>query len=385
MGYKVLKHESHQSYGIMTTDQKSRTFYLINSYSSGGAERGILSLLNMGFFDDTELHLFAIHKGTGLLYDELKTHPKVKSISYCSKTDNLTPLAMIKCFFTLFCKIITLRPKRLILSLVQSNLIGYTLAVLFPRLIVTTFLHNTRFSKKIYKKLLSLFAWRVDVFFYDTLETATVMKKFYGERKKQKWYYIPLVSIDSPKTKSHYGLSEPCEIMSVGRLEGQKNYEEAIKAIALLKKKNIAVHYSIAGIGGLEDDLRETINTLDLHDNVTLLGYVGAWHERVLSCDIYLMASAYEGLSIVTIEAMGLGMPIVATDVGGVTEYGQDDINMIKADSPKAEAIASALEYLIADKALRQKIARNAIKTSKELFSQEVVASQLDWVREEYF
>lgn len=366
----------------MNSINKPTTLYLINSYASGGAENGILALLESGFFDNTKLHLMAIHKGSGNLFETLKQNPKIHSVSYCVDSENLTPLAMIICTLSLFIRVINMSPSYLMLSLVQANLIGYFVALFFPKLKVITFLHNTRFSKEIYRKLTRLFSRRVDFYFYDTFQTANVMQSLYTASNKENWFYVPLVYVDSREIKNQYAINGTCKIISVGRLNRQKNYEQAIRAIELLKQQGFDVRYDIAGIGDLQSELQLLVEELGLQQQVRFLGYVHNWQQQVTQYDLYLMCSSYEGLSIVTIEAMAKAMPIVATDVGGIREYGVSEVNMLKTRTDKSADIATVLARLIRDMSQRQHLGQSAHETSYAQFSRDKVFSQLSMVKQ---
>jgi len=366
-------------------DKKQKIIYLINSFSSGGAERGILSLINNGLFDDLELELIAIHKGTGPLFDELKAAKFDGSIHYCSDSDKLTVVSMVKAFLYLFVRLIKSRPEFLMLSLTQSNLIGRTVAIVFPKLTAITFLHSAGISKKIYKTLLYVLSWRVDACLYDTAQTEKSMHRFFIKGKKRKWHFAPLVSIKNQYLKTDYTLHNPIEIFSAGRLHKVKNYEEAIKAIAILKQHGHKIRYNIAGIGDEENNLKSLARKLSLEKEINFMGFVSNWQEKLNDMDAFLMASIYEGLSIVTIEAMASAMPVVATDVGGITEYGKDAENMIKAKSTNAEDIAAAIEMLIKNKAFRKQISRSAAEDANQLFGEEAVREQLDIIKADVF
>lgn len=361
-----------------------RTLYLINSFSSGGAELGIVTLLDKGFFDNTELHLRAIHKGTGTLHKQLQAHPNVKSLRYYSQGPKLTILAMIKALFLCFHDIIRLRPAYLLLSLVQANLVGYVCALFFPRLKIITFFHNVNYSKKIYGTLIKRFFFRVNIVLYDTLQTARKMEELYHKRSKQNWHYIPLVSVnDTVQSKRDYALHTPVKLISVARLSPQKNFENMIRAIALLSEKNIELHYSIAGTGELERTLKILSRDLKIEDKISFLGFVDNWQNTIKDSDIFLICSKHEGLSIVTIEAMAHAMPVIATNVGGIQEYGDDEHNMLKARSTEPHHIAEAIETLIEDHNLREKIGIHAQETAHELFSDTIVRDQLHAARDE--
>lgn len=88
----------------------------------------------------------------------------------------------------------------------------------------------------------------------------------------------------------------------------------------------------------------------------------------ISAADIFVLNSTYEGLSHVLIEALMLGKPVIATDVGGNSELITNDENGILISSNDTKALTEAIERLIADTSLRERIANNAVG-ARERFS----------------
>jgi len=364
-----------------------RILYLINSFNSGGAERGILSLIDTGFFEGTYLELVAIHKGEHPILDELKKRDWQGTIHYCSPAKKLTIKAMLKTAFYILGRLVKTKPKFLMLSLTQSNLIGRCLAILFPKLKVISFEHNTNLSKKIYITLLKHLSWRVNYCFYDNLLTYRAVKKsIYYKNSKAIGMYIPLHAISTKATKkTSYQRGKPPHILSVGRLNEQKNYSSAIEAITILKSRGITAQLSIAGIGEDLKALKDLSEEQEVTDQINFMGFVSDWISLKDKTDIFLLSSIREGMSIVTVEAMAAAFPIVATNVGGIQDYGKDNLNMVKALSPTAEDIANALEKVIADDKLRKNIGKQAAKDAYAEFGAEKVGEALKDARQKVF
>lgn len=362
-----------------------KLLYVINSLNSGGAERGILTLIKSGFFDDVELNLVAIHKGSGPLIDEIKSLDFNGNVHYCDDNENLSVIAMIKALLYVIKFLAVKRPKYLMLSLTQSNLIGCFAGVFFPRLKVISFLHNAGFSKNIYKYLLWIFSFRVNACLYDSQKTHITMKPTFMKSKKRSWHYVPLVAISNQSQKNSYELNKPVQIFSAGRLNGQKNYSEAIRAISKIKQSGINIIYLIAGEGEEESNLKDLAKSLDVEGNVKFLGFVPDWLGLAKESDIFLMCSEYEGLSIVTVEAMAAAIPVIATNVGEIVNYGAHNENMIKSDSTNAEDLARAINSLILDEELRKKIAHKAQADMINSFSEDGVRKTNRSVAEKLF
>lgn len=148
------------------------------------------------------------------------------------------------------------------------------------------------------------------------------------------------------------------EIAFIGRLAPPKDpflLVGAVKRIpAALQEK---IHVSIIGDGQLRHNLQLYIKSLLLEDRVALLGALS--REGVLSflcenADIFVLMSRFEGFPYTVLEAMAAGIPVVATDVGGVKEAAGDDAGIIITPND-GDALRQALTTLIQDPLLREK------------------------------
>ena len=146
-------------------------------------------------------------------------------------------------------------------------------------------------------------------------------------------------------------------LLAVGRLVEKKGFDVLIDACDELRRRGIEVSCDIAGGGDLIDDLAAQIDRLSLGNEVRLLGPVP--RERVME----LMSTARvlavpcvtgadgnrDALPTVVLEAMLVGLPVVATPIGGIEEmvrHGQEGIIIPERDS---NALADAIERLLSD------------------------------------
>ena len=104
------------------------------------------------------------------------------------------------------------------------------------------------------------------------------------------------------------------KVISVGRLEEQKNYALLLNAFAAFKPEHPDYVLHIYGDGSLKKKIQELILDLNLEDSVILKGYVKNWHEEVLDARMYVLSSDYEGMPNALMEAMAIGLPSIATD-----------------------------------------------------------------------
>ncbi len=107
-------------------------------------------------------------------------------------------------------------------------------------------------------------------------------------------------------------------IASIGRLAPEKGYDHLLQAFALIHERHADTRLLIVGEGPERELLEQQINRLRLHDSVLLPGYrYEAWR-YLTRCRAFVLSSLTEGHPITLLEAMQVGIPVVATSVGGI-------------------------------------------------------------------
>jgi len=185
----------------------------------------------------------------------------------------------------------------------------------------------------------------------------------------------------SPSPAQSYRLAsgETPLILSIGRFVEKKGYQYLITACKTLVERNIPFRCAIYGSGPLKHDLRQQIESLGLEEYVQLHG------ERTQEDlpAIYRTATMFvlpccvasdgdrDGMPNVLLEAMATGLPVVSTDVGGVPELVEHDLNGLLAPEKDPLALANALERLLGDASLRASFSAGARRHILEHFDAE--------------
>lgn len=110
----------------------------------------------------------------------------------------------------------------------------------------------------------------------------------------------------------------------VGRLSAVKNQRLQLTAFAEVLRKVPEARLEIAGDGPLRAELQATSQELNLGSSVTFLGYRSDIADVLRDVDVFLLSSVSEGTPLVVIEAMAAGLPIIATNVGGLPDMISD-------------------------------------------------------------
>ncbi len=163
-------------------------------------------------------------------------------------------------------------------------------------------------------------------------------------------------------------------VLHVGRFSEQKNHIGLINAFEIIHKKHPEIMLVLVGAGELEEKVKKIVKEKDLQDVVVFKGTLHSVKEEMHKADIFCLPSNYEGMPMTIIEAMASGLPIVATDVGGVPDMITDNEDGILCQNTST-AIADALERLIESSKLRSKLGKNAIVTSKK-YSSDIMAEK---------
>lgn len=169
------------------------------------------------------------------------------------------------------------------------------------------------------------------------------------------------------------------KILSVGRFNWIKGYHYALDAIASLVSEGLSVQYTIIG-RGISEEIRYQVTDLRLEHVVTFLGEVP--HHRVFdvmkSADLLLIPSVAEGIANVAIEAMAIGLPVAASECGGMGELIVNRENGFIFPNRNVEAMKGAIlecGSLSGDRLLR--LIRNARKTIESRFVPDILGKEM--------
>jgi glycosyltransferase involved in cell wall biosynthesis len=173
------------------------------------------------------------------------------------------------------------------------------------------------------------------------------------------------------------------KLVYVGRLSEEKDLPNFLGAISLLRGRGIEVEATIAGDGPERERLAWMIEEMRLGGCVTLPGYVTDVMGLLAGADVLVNPSRTECMPNSILEAMWAGVPVVATDVGGVSEMLKDGVEGVLCRAEDSEQLAEAIEKVIGDERYAAALAEKAgqrvmreftfeghIKTMVELYRQ---------------
>ncbi|MEL6494402.1 MAG: glycosyltransferase family 4 protein [Cyanobacteria bacterium J06623_7] len=152
----------------------------------------------------------------------------------------------------------------------------------------------------------------------------------------------------TPELQANPADSDPVKVAMVARFDRQKDHDTLIKAFKDLNAKLILI-----GDGPTLATTQQKVARLNMSDRVEFLGFRQDIAEILSQVQIYTLVSNWEGLPCTIIEAMRAGLPVVASDVGGVKEIVLDGQTGYVVDRGDAVTLSQKLSYLISNPAAR--------------------------------
>lgn len=148
--------------------------------------------------------------------------------------------------------------------------------------------------------------------------------------------------------------AEVPRVLMVARLARPKDPVLAVEAFARIAA--YPWHFTIVGDGPMRAEVESRVDVLGLRERITMAGTVDDVPQRLAASQVFLLASRREGFPISVLEAMRAGLPVVTTDAGGVSEAVVDGETGFVTPRDDASALARALESVVTDAALRQRM-----------------------------
>lgn len=184
--------------------------------------------------------------------------------------------------------------------------------------------------------------------------------------------------------QQHAGIGKAKRLLSVGRLDAQKQFDVLIKVFASLTRHHANWSLRIVGEGLLRPVLQQQIADLGPDGRVELPGGTANIGVELAGADVFVLTSAYEGFPNVLLEAMAVGLPCVTFDCpSGPREMTMEGKVAMLVPLNDEDALENALSRLMMDEDLRQSLGRRARASVMERFALDKVLGQWDSLFEE--
>ncbi|UPQ79284.1 glycosyltransferase [Flavobacterium azooxidireducens] len=304
-------------------------FFLPN-LRPGGAERVMLNVLLSYHiaYPNTKLVLLLGEK-TGPLLAEIPTTIPIYSLGAANATKSIRPL--IK-----FCK--EHQPQVVFSSLGSALAASVAKRFVSSKIVFINRIGNTIGAEKLLfknpiKRVMYLLANRFigknsnHIVFQCHYMAKDYIKETGVNPKNQSIIYNP-VQVEKVEQLSNEKVEKEFTFIAVGRLNPQKDYKTLLDACAILKTRNSTFTLGIIGDGNLKEELQSQLKSLQLEENVFLMGFHANPYPYMKKARYLVSSSLYEGFSNVIIESLCLGTPVIATNCpGGNAEVIHDGKN----------------------------------------------------------
>ncbi|RIK38572.1 MAG: hypothetical protein DCC55_20680 [Chloroflexi bacterium] len=176
----------------------------------------------------------------------------------------------------------------------------------------------------------------------------------------------------------------------IGRISPRKGQSVFLEASATLKAEGcdniryLIVGDAFAGNEPVVDQLHAFVKTHDLVEDVKFVGFVTQPEPLIAALDILVLPSILpEAFPTIVLEAMALGVPVIATNVGGTVEQIEDGVSGLLISPNEPTAIVSAIKRLLADSTLRNKLGQTGRQRVEACFSLHTMSDQVQTVYQE--
>jgi glycosyltransferase involved in cell wall biosynthesis len=167
---------------------------------------------------------------------------------------------------------------------------------------------------------------------------------------------------------------------AIGRMVWQKGFEYLIQAIPIIIEKFPKTKTIIVGDGPLREKLETLGENLKVNRNVIFAGFQNDVREILFAIDVLVIPSLLEGFPMITLEAMAMSKPVVATNIDGITEqitHGKEGV-LVQPRDP--DALAEAVIKVLSRKEYSKAIGLAARKRAEEEFSVEKMLAETEKV-----
>lgn len=367
--------------------EKMKILFCIDSMTKGGAERVISNLSNYLINNGYDVNILTV-VNSDIEYDinlnvklecledkfinvRNEKNGKIKKISNFVKRIKLMKKAINKInpdiiiSFLPYTSFITLKAIKDIPTIVSirndpkieysSKIYNFLMKKLYPR--ADGFVYQTEDAKQYFKNIINV---KSAIIPNPINEQFIVSQEFQGERKK--------------------------EIVSVGRLFQQKNHQLLIESFADLSDELLNYNLIIYGEGEDREKLQRIIKEKKLENRIFLPGNIKDVKEKIFDAKMFVLSSDYEGMPNALMEAMALGIPVIATDCpcGGPKFLIDNNNNGILIDVGDKEQLKNAILKIIKDTEFSKKISHNAIEISQKLAPEKINKKWEDFIVEIY-
>jgi glycosyltransferase involved in cell wall biosynthesis len=188
------------------------------------------------------------------------------------------------------------------------------------------------------------------------------------------------VDVNADEVRTRLGLLDVGPILgTVSRVTAMKGIDTAIRTVAHLRPTFPNLRYLVVGDGDAQESCQTLAAELGVAENVIFYGYQKDVFAYLSAMDLFLFPSRKEAMGIALVEAMAVGLPTVATRVGGIPEVITPNVGLLRA-SEDDEGLAEACRTLLNDLPTRLEMGVQARYRARSVFGVDAMVSGTDAV-----
>lgn len=337
---------------------KIRLLNIMNSLDIGGAEKSAINLLNKLAIHFEYISIFS---GDGAYYRTNKVNNTIEVFPSFSNKPYKIIINLYRIFYIIFKKNINLifyhhRKFSIYIHFIRS---------FFPHIKIVHIAHSIFFDFT--NKFL-----KADLY----IAVSSAVKENLESYGKNNVHIINNgIEISSiPRTPQ---LAEVKTIGFVGRFVKTKGITTLLGAFSEIQAKYPKINLLFRGTGPEKDRIYEFIKKHELENRISIEGPVIELENIYKNIDILVLPSTSdEGFGLVLIEAMSLGIPVIASDYGGITDIVKHNQNGLLYKLEEQSELANQIELLIQDFELRNELINNALTDIKTKFNCEIMVNK---------
>ena len=171
--------------------------------------------------------------------------------------------------------------------------------------------------------------------------------------------------------RRQYALDDEKIVFFVGRIVNEKGIHVLIDSVPKILEAYPNTKFVIVGKGPQLDFLKWKVSSLGIAEKIIFTGYVKDEDlAKLYKCvDVAVFPSLYEPFGIVALEGMVAGLPVVVTDVGGLSDIIEHEVDGMKAYTDNANSLADCIIKILLNEEKAQNIKRNALEKVERLYN----------------
>jgi GalNAc-alpha-(1->4)-GalNAc-alpha-(1->3)-diNAcBac-PP-undecaprenol alpha-1,4-N-acetyl-D-galactosaminyltransferase len=349
-----------EKYNLIRSDKQMKIAFTCNRLGLGGAERVICNFANKMVTDGNDAQIICLDILEGFHYF-IEENVKIVQLDegYKKRSGALSrKIAGLKNLWKLFVNLKKEKPDVVISFYTRQNCYSILVCKILGIPIIAAerdhfFINDSRINRLLRK----IFYPKADGFIHQTEWARTYLREHCGIIRED-------IVLPNPIWIEEYPVRNPISknVISVGRLEEQKNYKGLFRAFKLVNEVIPDATLNIYGEGIQREELEILSNNLGLEKSIILRGSTSKILDCYAQADVFVLFSHGEGYPNVLMEALAVGVPSIASNcpIGGPADMIVDGENGILVSLENEKELASKLIKLLNDENLKSYLSRNA-------------------------